>query len=153
MPETLTFPFAVVLALPAAMPATCVPCPDWAGSKGRRAYFHVVPAGAKARATITFAVVYAACPLGYPAGIAYPAGEKYGWRWSTPSSMIAIFKPSPRLGRPVCQVAAARAICDVVVEATAYDAPASTALTPGSALRRGMASAGTTTAAPFRTRR
>ena len=65
-----------VPAFPAAMPATWVACPDSTGSNGLRAYFQVVPAGAKARATITFAVVYAACPFGKPAGIVYPAGEK-----------------------------------------------------------------------------
>ena len=57
IPETLAPPLAVVPASPAAIPATCVACSDWIGSKGLRAYFHVAPAGAKARATITLAVV------------------------------------------------------------------------------------------------
>ena len=48
---------AFVPAFPAAMPATCVAWPDSTGSNGFSAYFHVVPAGANARATITFAVV------------------------------------------------------------------------------------------------
>ena len=69
MPETLTPPVAAVPAFPAAIPATWVACPDWTGSKGLRAYFHVMPAGANARATITLAVVYAAWPFGKPAGI------------------------------------------------------------------------------------
>ena len=43
--------------------------PGLDGSKGLRAYFHVMPAGANARATITLAVVYAAWPFGKPAGI------------------------------------------------------------------------------------
>ena len=57
MPETVAPPLAGVPALPAAIPATWVACSDWSGSNGLRAYFHVVPAGANARATITFAVV------------------------------------------------------------------------------------------------
>src|SRR3954453_14292203 len=95
MPETFTPPLAVVLALPAAMPATCVAWPDCTGSKGLRAYFQLVLAGANARATITFAVVKAICPLGKPGGIVYPAGAKYGCVWSTPSSRIAILTPAP----------------------------------------------------------
>ena len=55
-PETVVLPVEVP-AFPAAMPATCVACPDSTGSNGLPAYFQVVPAGAKARATITFAVV------------------------------------------------------------------------------------------------
>ena len=53
-----------MFALPAAMPATCVPCEDISGSNGFEACFHVGLAGGKARATITFAVVYAVWPLG-----------------------------------------------------------------------------------------
>ena len=47
-------------------------------------------------------------PLGKPGGIVYPAGEKYGWVWSTPSSMMPIFiavalgsgAPSATVSRP-----------------------------------------------------
>ena len=53
-------PFASVFAFPAAMPATWVAWPELSGSKGALAYFHSAPGGAKARATITFAVVNAA---------------------------------------------------------------------------------------------
>src|SRR6186713_1680830 len=78
---------------PAAIPATCVPCSLNSGSNGRLAYFQVGDGGAKARATITFAVVKLASPFGYPGGIVKPAGEKNGCVWSTPSSMIPIFTP------------------------------------------------------------
>src|SRR5581483_846442 len=81
--------------LPAAIPATWVPCSDSSGSNGRFAYFQVVVGGAKARATITFGVVKAVSPFGNPAGIVYPAGLKNGCAWSTPSSMIPIFTPLP----------------------------------------------------------
>ena len=68
-PETVRPPAAVVaVALPAAMPATCVPCADCRVER-LPAYFQVAPGGGKARATITFAVVNAVCPFGKPAGI------------------------------------------------------------------------------------
>ena len=57
-------PLAGVSAFPAAIPATCVPCEESSGSKGFDACFHVGRAGGKARATITFAVVYAVWPFG-----------------------------------------------------------------------------------------
>ena len=50
-------PSASVFALPAAIPATCVPCDECSGSNGFEACFHAGRAGGKARATITFAVV------------------------------------------------------------------------------------------------
>ncbi len=50
------------------MPATCVPCSDSSGSNGDRACRHVVVAGAKARAAITFGVVKLVWPFGKPAG-------------------------------------------------------------------------------------
>ena len=81
-------------------------------SNGLDAFFHFGRAGANARATMTFAVVYAVWPFGYPAGMVYPAGEKNGCRWSMPSSMIAIFIPWPAfsspgpqsVGAPICGV-------------------------------------------------
>ena len=51
------------------------------------------PAGGKARATITFAVVKRVCPFGKPAGIVYPVGSKNGWPGRPRSSMIPIFIP------------------------------------------------------------
>jgi hypothetical protein len=65
----MRLPSAGVFALPAAIPATCVPCEECTGSNGLDACFHVGRAGGKARATITFAFVNAVWPLGYPAGI------------------------------------------------------------------------------------
>ena len=62
-------PSAWVFALPAAIPATCVPCEECSGSKGFDACRQAGRGGGKARATITFAVVKAVWPLGYPAGI------------------------------------------------------------------------------------
>jgi hypothetical protein len=53
-----------VLKSPAAIPATCVACPDSSGSNGFDAFFHVGRGGANARATMTFAVVYEAWPFG-----------------------------------------------------------------------------------------
>ena len=62
-------PSASVFALPAAIPATCVPWEECSGSNGLAACFQTGRAGGNARATITFAVVYAVWPLGKPAGI------------------------------------------------------------------------------------
>jgi hypothetical protein len=56
-------------------------------------FFQCTPGAGKARATITFGVVYAVFPFGKPAGYEKPAGSKYGWAWSIPSSMIPIFRP------------------------------------------------------------
>src|SRR5712691_13044924 len=97
-PDTVGWPgnaVAFVPWSPAAIPATCVACSEFTGSKGRFAYFHFGFAGANARATITFAVVNEVFPFGKPAGIVYPVGSKNGWVWSTPSSMIPIFMPWP----------------------------------------------------------
>jgi hypothetical protein len=65
------------------------------GSNGSEALRGRGDGAGNERATITFAVVYAVWPLGNPGGIAYPVGSKNGWRWSMPSSMIAIFMPCP----------------------------------------------------------
>src|SRR5215467_2625130 len=62
IPESVGCPENVVAFVPlspAAIPATCVPCSLFSGSNGRFAYFHCGVGGANARATITFAVVYA----------------------------------------------------------------------------------------------
>ena len=84
---------AWVFAFPAAIPATWVPCSDCSGSNGTFELRGLGEGAWKVRATITLAVVYAACPLGKPGGIAKPAGSKNGCRWSIPSSMIPIFVP------------------------------------------------------------
>ena len=62
-------PSASVFAFPAAIPATCVPCEESSGSNGFEACFQAGRAGGNARATITFAVVYAVWPFGKPGGI------------------------------------------------------------------------------------
>src|SRR5215468_1608157 len=114
MPDTFTVPeplFALVPLSPAAIPATCVPCSDSFGSKGSLAYRQFAPGGGKARATITFAVVYAALPFGKPAGIVKPAGEKNGCVWSTPSSMIPILIPWPAVARVEPQTCGAPITC------------------------------------------
>ena len=77
------------------MPATWVPCSEFSESNGFAALRHAGRAGANARATITFGVVYAVCPFGKPCGKAKPAGLKNGWVWSTPSSRIPILIPLP----------------------------------------------------------
>ena len=76
MPETVRPPEALVPALPAAIPATCVPCPDSSGSKASLAERVLAVGGANARATITFAFVYWSWPFGKPPGIVYPPGAK-----------------------------------------------------------------------------
>ena len=77
------------------MPATFVAWSESTGSKGVFAYFHVGSAGANARATITFGVVYAVFPFGKPGGYVKFAGLKKMCVWSIPSSMIPIFIPWP----------------------------------------------------------
>src|SRR5690349_16505562 len=102
MPETEYFaPFHVagVPWSPAAMPATWVAWSELTGSNGVRAYFHVFPVGANARATITFGVVNVVFPFGNPAGYVKPAGLKNGCDWSRPSSRTAILIPSPSVAR------------------------------------------------------
>jgi hypothetical protein len=54
------------------------------------------PGPGKARATITFGVVYFVWPLGNPAGYEKPAGLKKGLCASMPSSTTPILIPSPR---------------------------------------------------------
>ena len=61
---------AKVIVARAFPPATCVPCEEWTGSNGFDAFFQAALAGGKARATITFAFVYAVWPFGKPDGIA-----------------------------------------------------------------------------------
>ena len=63
-------PAAGVPWLPAAMPATWVPCSDSFGSNGSEAFAYVVPGGAKARATMILGLVKRVSPLGNPAGYA-----------------------------------------------------------------------------------
>jgi hypothetical protein len=58
-----------VFALPAAIPATCVPCEENSGSNGFDACRQAGRGGGNARATITFAVVNDRWPFGKPAGI------------------------------------------------------------------------------------
>src|SRR3970282_1294978 len=99
-PETVRPPEARVAAFPAAIPATCVPCPEAAGSNGTRAYGIDESGGGNARATITLAVAYWRWPFGNPAGIEYPAGAEQGGLWSTPVSIIPIFVPRPAVARP-----------------------------------------------------
>ena len=69
LPESVPRPSTgAARTLPAAMPATCVPCCDCSGSNGLRACCHFVVAGANARAAITFGVVKLRWPFGKPAG-------------------------------------------------------------------------------------
>ncbi len=70
MPETLRPPPAGVSALPAAIPATCVPWLESSSANATRADAAVALFGAKTRATITLAVVKRSWPFGNPAGIA-----------------------------------------------------------------------------------
>ena len=58
---------AVVPALPAAIPATCVAWKDACGSKASR-LLSSAPAPTNERATITFGVVHLVPPLGKPGG-------------------------------------------------------------------------------------
>ena len=87
---------AVVPALPATTPATCVPWNEKLRSSGRRP-FSPAAGAAKLRATITFGEVKRndVSPLGKPGGNAYPSGERNGFVTSMPSSTIATFIPSP----------------------------------------------------------
>ena len=48
---------------------------------------------------MTLLVVKFVFPLGKPGGMLNPAGEKNGWVWLTPSSMIPIFIPLPAVAR------------------------------------------------------
>jgi hypothetical protein len=70
MPETARPPEAVVRWLPAAMPATCVPCDELSPSNASGAVGALAPGGGNALATMTFAFVYRTCPFGKPEGIA-----------------------------------------------------------------------------------
>ena len=55
---------------------------------------------------MTLLVVNFVFPLGKPGGMLNPAGEKNGWVWLTPSSMIPIFIPLPAVQvRPPQRVA------------------------------------------------
>src|SRR3954454_17549113 len=103
MPETCTFVPSVFVASvswsPAAMPETCVAWSEFTGSNGVRAYLYVFAAGANARATITFGVVYAVLPFGNPAGYEKPVGVKKACVWSRPSSITPILMPWPDVAR------------------------------------------------------
>src|SRR5579871_3199498 len=93
------------------MPATWVACHELSGSNGAFAYLFVAPAGAKARCTITFGVVYFVCPFGKPGGYFRPLGAKYGCVASSPSSMMAILTPCPEFWRDPPQSLSAPICC------------------------------------------
>src|SRR3954451_10216367 len=101
IPETRTFVPSVFVASvswsPAAMPATWVAWSELTGSNGVRAYLYVFAAGANARATITFGVVYAVLPFGKPVGYERPVGVKKTCVWSRPSSITPILIPWPEV--------------------------------------------------------
>ena len=83
-------------------------------ARGRRAWRRarqVAPGGGNARATITFAVVYARLAL-REAGGHRVAGrvEERGAVWSTPSSMIPILIPAPAFGRSAAGSSRARIV-------------------------------------------
>jgi hypothetical protein len=149
----IRLPSASVFAFPAAIPATWVPWLDCSGSNGFPACGQVAPGGGKARATITFAVVYAACPFGKPAGMVYPAASKNRWVWSTPSSMIPILIPAPAFGRSGSGTSRAWIVAASGPAWTWYLTGANTRMTPGSRERRGRSRVGRTTESPFTTRR
>ncbi len=69
-PEMRTPARARVEALPAAMPATCVPWTEADARNGSLASLGMSPAGGNARATITLALVKRRLPFGKPGGIA-----------------------------------------------------------------------------------
>ena len=144
-------PSASVSRFPAAIPATCVPWLDCSGSNGLEAWRQVAPGGGKARATMTFAVVYPAWPRGYPAGIAYPVGSKNRCRWSTPSSMIPILIPAPAFGMSAAGSSRARIVTASGPASARYVAGANTSRTPGSPASRGRSRDGSTTETPLAT--
>jgi hypothetical protein len=78
------------------------------------------PGGGNARATMTFAVVYAFCPLGNPAGMLKPLGLKKAWWKSTPLSMIPILIPCPAVARPGPQRFGAPICCGLLSSAGPY---------------------------------
>ncbi len=83
-----------MFASPAAMPETCVPWNDAERSSGSWPP-GPEPGPGKARATITFGVVYAVLPFGKPGGYEKPLGLKNGFVWSIPSSTTPILIPAP----------------------------------------------------------
>src|SRR5207237_9302287 len=83
---------------PAAIPDTCVPWNDEAGSTASRPGSPAFGPG-KTFATITFGVVHFVPPFGKPAGYEKPAGLKNALFWSTPSSTTPILTPVPSAPR------------------------------------------------------
>ena len=67
-----------VFALPAAIPATCVPCGRELRVERLRGVLPAGLAGGNARATITFAVVYAVCPWDSRAASCSRRGRRTG---------------------------------------------------------------------------
>src|SRR5579885_2860819 len=126
------------------MPATCVACSELTGSYGVDAYFHVSPAGANARATITFGVVYDVFPFGKPAGYVKPVGSKYGCVWSRPSSMIPIRMPCPAVARDAPQSEGAPMSCGPSLSKLWYVTEGQT-VAPGIADSRDRSARGSTT--------
>src|SRR5437868_9004765 len=124
------------------MPATCVAWSEFSGSNGVPAYFHVSPGGVNARATITFGVVYDVSPFGKPAGYARPPGSKYVCVWSTPSSMIPIFIPSPAVASDAPHTAGAWINCGPELRRLWYVTDGQT-VAPGMRPRRARSPRGT----------
>src|SRR4051794_24933414 len=100
-PETRTFvPSVFVASLswsPAAIPEACVAWAELMVPHGIRPVLYVFAAGANARATIAFGVVYAVLPFGKPAGYEKPVGVKKSCVWSRPSSITPILIPWPEV--------------------------------------------------------
>jgi hypothetical protein len=132
------------------MPATFVAWSESIGSNGVFAYFHAGCAGANARATITFGVVYAVFPFGKPGGYAKLAPLKKTCDWSRPSSMIPILMPWPAVASVDPQMVGAPMSFGVRSRSAWYVTLGQT-VAPGIASRRPSSEAGTTTAIPLRT--
>ncbi len=88
-------PVEAVPAVPAAIPATCVPWKLARGSTARRPR-RPAPGPGNERAAITFGLVHRLPPFGKPAGYWRPFGAKNGLAGSTPSSTTPILIPVPR---------------------------------------------------------
>ncbi len=80
---------------PAAIPATWVPWKEPGRQSASRPCLPE-PGPGKARATITLRVVQMRPPFGKPGGYEKPAGLKYGFDMSTPSSTTPILIPWPK---------------------------------------------------------
>src|SRR5438874_8177202 len=103
----------------------------------------VEPGAGNERATITFAVVYAAFPFGKPGGYEKPVGSKNGCRWSMPWSMIPIFIPSPAVPRVGPQSVVAPISRGVRSRDGWYVTVGQTLATPGTAASRATSPGGT----------